>query len=405
MQRLKTGFQQLTMADITLIIVVVIGFFVGVVIGWEELNWPEILVAFVMTAVYLALARGADEYYARFSSGLASFLYFAVQLALVLLITTILGTGAWLIALPLAALASSHLARWWQQGIVYVAIVAGLISPVLRAGLWEQAYFYALTLAPAIVFVVVFTRLVDSEERARQAAEALSAELEAANQQLADYAARVAELARTEERNRMAREIHDNLGHYLTVANVQIRAAQAVMASDPQKALAALDRAQRLTEDGLAAVRQSVSALRESPLSGRTLAEAIRLLVEETESSGIAASFSLRGEPVALDPKTELTLYRAAQEGLTNVRKHAHATQVDLVLEYNAGSQVALGIADNGVGQTAVTAEGYGLLGMQERVEMLGGQMQLESTPGEGFLLAISLPISQSAGSGSGLAA
>ncbi len=279
-----------------------------------------------------------------------------------------------------------------------------MISPFARAGQWEQAYFYALTLIPAILFVVVFTRLVDSEERARLAAEALTAELEEANQQLAAYAARVAELARTEERNRMAREIHDNLGHYLTVANVQIRAAQAVMADDPQKALAALDKAQRLTQDGLAAVRQSVSALRESPLSGRSLAEAIRLLVEEMESSGLSASFTLRGETLALDPKTELTLYRAAQEGLTNVRRHAKATQVDLVLDYSAGSQVALGIADNGVGRTAVTAEGYGLLGMQERAEMLGGQMQVESTPGDGFLLAISLPVTQDTVSGSGLA-
>ena len=401
MQRLKAEFKQLTTAEIALIIVVVLGFFVGVAVGWEELSWPEILVAFVMTAVYLALARGGDHFFERYTSGAAAFAYFAAQLALVLLITTILGTGAWLIALPLAALASIHLSRWWQQGIVYVAIVAGLISPILRAGQWELAYLYALTLTPAIVFVVVFTRLANSEERARRDAEALTADLEKANQQLAAYAARVDQLARTEERNRMAREIHDNLGHYLTVANVQIRAAQAVMADDPQKAMAALDKAQRLTQDGLAAVRQSVSALRESPLSGRSLAEAIRLLVEETESSGLAASFNLLGEPLPLDPKTELTLYRAAQEGLTNVRRHAQATQVDLVLDYSAAGQVALGVADNGVGATAVNEEGYGLLGMQERVEMLGGQMQVEPAPGEGFLLAISLPVGEpAAGSG-----
>jgi len=394
-QRIKSLFNQLNTADIALIIVVVLGYVLGLVIGWEDLTPPEIIVTFVLTAVYLALARGSDPFFARYRSGWASFAYFAIQLTLVLLIINILGTGAWLIALPLAALASEHLARWWQQGIIYLAILAGLTLPFIRQELWTEAYYFALTLAPAIVFVVVFTRLNSSEQRARQDAEALTADLEEANRQLTEYSTQVDELARTKERNRMAREIHDSLGHYLTVVNVQIRAAQTVMDTDPDKAREALDKAQRLTQEGLTAVRQSVSALRESPLSGRSLQEAIRLLLQETESSGIVANLAVQGEPFTLDPKVELTLYRAAQEGLTNVRRHARASQVDLTLAYRAGSEVALTIADNGVGAAGTAEGGYGLLGIEERVDLLDGQMKVDTLPGEGFVLSISLPSQQ----------
>jgi signal transduction histidine kinase len=272
--------------------------------------------------------------------------------------------------------------------------------PILRAGLWPEAYYYVLTITPAIVFVVIFTRLVTSEHQARQDAEALTADLEEANRQLTAYSTQVEELARSKERNRLAREIHDNLGHYLTVVNVQIRAAQAVMAANPQKAQEALDKAQRLTQEGLDAVRQSVSALRESPLSGRSLDKALKLLVEETESSGIVARLVVRGETFKLDPKVELTLYRAAQEGLTNMRRHARASQVDLILVFSDNSQVALTVADNGVGAAAINEDGYGLLGIQERVDLLGGQMNVDSSPGEGFTLSITLPVQQYAASG-----
>jgi signal transduction histidine kinase len=396
MQRIREGFDELNAADIALIVVVVIGYIVGVATGittaWD-LNPAIVLVTFAMTAVYLGLARGADQYFERYNSGWATFAYFAIQLMLVNLTIILLGPGAWLISLPMAALAVEHLSRWWQRWIVYLGILLGLAIPFLREGRWQEAFYFALTLSPAILFVVVFTRLVNSEQQARRDAEALAAELEEANHQLAAYSTQVEELARTKERNLLAREIHDSLGHYLTVVNVQIRAAQAVMDSDPQKAQEALENAQRLTKDGLDAVRQSVAALRESPLGNRSLVDAVELLAAETEKSDIVVNTDVRGETVVLDPKAELTLYRAVQEGLTNVRKHARASRVDLTLDFNDASQVTLTIADNGAGAAQDSQGGYGLLGMQERVELLGGTMDAGSAPGEGFVLTISLPL------------
>lgn len=396
MQRIKEEIKQLDAADISLIVVVVIGYIVGVISGlsnaWPNPSLPVLVVTLVMTVVYLLLARGSDQYFERYHSGWATVAYFAIQLTLSTLTITLLGPGAWLISLPVAALATEHLAHWWQRGIVYLAILAGLAIPFVLEGRVQEALFFALTLSPAIIFVVVFTRLVNSEQQARRDAEALAAELEEANRQLSAYSTQVEELARTKERNRLAREIHDNLGHYLTVVNVQIRAAQAVMDSDPQKAQEALQKAQKLTQDGLAAVRQSVAALRESPLGSHSLPEAVALLAKETESSDVDVEVLVLGEPVDLDAKVELTLYRAAQEGLTNVRKHAGASRVMIRIDYSGAEQVGLSIADDGDGATAVYEGGYGLLGIQERVEMLAGEMDVASAPDGGFVLTISLP-------------
>jgi signal transduction histidine kinase len=197
----------------------------------------------------------------------------------------------------------------------------------------------------------------------------------------------------TQERNRLAREIHDNLGHYLTIVNVQIEAARVVMQSDPDRALDAMDKAQELTQKGLARVRESVAALRESPVSNRPLGEAIASLVKEAQSSGIVTEFNVTGEPLTLENKVALALYRAAQEGLTNVCKHARASRVDVLLDYRP-DQVRLEVRDNGVG-AAETSGGFGLLGIRERMQLLGGTLEINTGVGKGFRLTASVPLSQ----------
>ncbi len=100
----------------------------------------------------------------------------------------------------------------------------------------------------------------------------------------------------------------------------------------------------------------------------------------------------VRGAPSSLDPRRELTLYRAAQEGLTNVRKHARASRVDLTLDYRDPMQVSLEICDNGVGLTGNSASpGFGLLGLEERARQLGGHVATRSAAGEGYCLTVTL--------------
>lgn len=319
----------------------------------------------------------------------------ALLVLLLLAIEFLLGgsNAIWLISMPLVAAAATDLSPG-PRVAVYVAAVAGVILPgYLRYGSWEFTFFNTLTFITAFVFVVAFVRLTQAAELAQLRAETLAAELAEANRQLGEYVIQAEELATTQERNRLAREIHDNLGHYLTVVNVQINAARALLDKDPARADAALQKAGRLTQEGLAAIRQSVSALRESPLGRRSLPDAVAELATETQAAGVVAELHVEGSARRLDARTGLTLYRAAQEGLTNVRKHARASRVDLTLDYRDPDSVSLTVRDNGVGSVGQeNPPGFGLLGLQERARQLGGHVTVQSAAGEGYCLTVQLP-------------
>ena len=321
--------------------------------------------------------------------------YFTSLVVLVLVIEFLIAgsNGIWLISMPLVATAATDLPPWPRR-LIYLAALLGMIVPLYLAnGNWQVALFAGLTFSPAIVFVVVFVSLTQKAEVAQKEAETLAGQLADANERLSTYAVQAEELATTQERNRLAREIHDNLGHYLTVANVQIKAAQAVMGKDPARAQVALDRAAQLTQDGLAAVRQSVAALRESPVGAIPLPEAVAALAAETQAAGIVVEVAIQGDPRPLDPRAELTLYRTAQEGLTNVRKHARASRVDLWLDYRDPAAVSLTLRDNGLGgNPAAEPTGFGLLGLNERARQLGGRLTIATAPGEGYGLTLTLP-------------
>ncbi|MCK7480830.1 MAG: sensor histidine kinase [Candidatus Moduliflexus flocculans] len=284
--------------------------------------------------------------------------------------------------LPLANIAVDRLSprgRW----PVYLGIVAAFVLPILHYSTWEAALMNGLIISVGVLFSVLLSQLRLNEQHAREKAEALASQLEQANRQLAEYAFQAEELAATQERNRLAREIHDNLGHYLTIVNVQIEAARLTLDSDPARAVDALTKAQDLAKKGLASVRESVSALRVSPVENRPLEDAIVELVNETEMDGLTSVFQLVGDTRPVEPKTALALYRAAQEGLTNVRKHADASRVDVTLDFSQPGYIRLTVQDDGSG-AADTSGGFGLIGIRERVQLLGGEFRVETAIGKG---------------------
>jgi signal transduction histidine kinase len=358
-----------------------------------SLTVQELVLGISFGAVYLLLAVSVPMFLDRVPAGWAEALFFLIECSLVLGIGFVLGTGGiWLFVVPLAAFAVEMLGPR-QRWLVYGALVAIVVVPIgLRQGTWFGALINGLTAGTAILFVALFAQMRLNEQQARECAEQLMAELEDANAQLAAYATQAEELAMTQERNRLAREIHDNLGHTLTIVNVQIEAAKVMMDSDPGRALDAMNKAQELTQKGLNRVRESVTALRESPVSNRPLAEAIASLVKEAQSTGLVTEFKVAGEPQALENKVALALYRAAQEGLTNVCRHARASRVDVLLDFQP-DEVRLEVRDNGVG-AAETTGGFGLLGIRERVQLLGGRLEINTGVGKGFCLAASVPMS-----------
>ena len=336
-------------------------------------------------AAYLAVGTYGFAICRRSGSLLAGVAYFVVQLLLASTLILLRGsTGELsLILLPLAG-QSALLLPLPGMIPVCVLIYLTLVMPFIVRSRWVDAIVIAVVYGTGIVFVVVFTRVAASEREARTG-------LAKANQLLRDHAAQVEELATTKERNRLAREIHDSLGHYLTVVNVQIGAAQAILEQDRPRALDHLSKAQALTQEGLREVRDSVAALRASPIESRPLPEALAKLAEQWNAAGLSTRLAVEGTIRPLTPQVDRTLYRAAQEALTNVGKHAHAARVDLHLDYRDDRSVQLSVKDDGVGSDN-SEGGFGLLGVRERVQLLGGAVRVGTNSGKGFTMEVELP-------------
>lgn len=322
-------------------------------------------------------------------------LYLLAQFALVALIFHLASPARpmailWLILLlPISHSVIIVPSRW---GVGFVcAVSAALFTGYL---LWsgQKAILQSeISFVFAAAFTVFITQFAVSGEAARDEVERMAAKLGEANHKLRQYAVQAEELATVRERNRLAREIHDSLGHYLTVVNVQIEAARTVMDRDRTKALEALALAQSLNQEGLRDIRRSVSALRASPLDHQPLGEALRTLGEENEAAGLATEVQVLGVKRKLSPQAELTLYRVGQEGMTNVRKHARAGRVRVILDYRETEKVRLGISDDGAGARGHST-GFGLLGVRERVQLLGGMVRVKTAPRQGFSLEVEVP-------------
>ena len=359
------------------------------------------IISIILGCSYGLMATYGTLWHERHLTWWSGTTYFVIQISTVLILTFMnanVNDNFWLLLLPLTGQAFS-IGMW--RGSISVSIImlllySGALAYINSIEVGSQ-FFHILTdivlnIGSAMLFVMFFTFIAVREGQTRRKMSILATDLKEANFRLADYAAQIEELATTRERNRLAREIHDNLGHYLTVVNVQIEAARAVLEKDPAKSEDALIKAQRLTQEGLQSVRQSVNALRESPLGERPLTTAISDLIEETRTTGVSVSLIVNGNERPLSPQLALTLYRVVQEGLTNIRKHAQATAVSVEIDYTLSNQIYLSLKDNGSGSDDPSG-GFGLIGLRERIKLLGGDIQFQTAPQQGFSIHVTLPV------------
>ncbi len=221
-----------------------------------------------------------------------------------------------------------------------------------------------------------------------------------ANSRLQEYSAQVEELSAVRERNRIAREIHDTLGHALTLLSVQLETATQLEARGAPRLHEELLQARQAAKACLTEVRHSVEALRPDEASAGSLQEQLRKLVAEFETTCRETQITLDLEEAThpLNPELCLALYRCAQEALTNIRKHARATKVLLRLSTSGGQeeQVELTVLDNGQGSTPeheYQASGFGLLGMRERVALLDGTLRAGPEYRGGWRVEVVLPL------------
>ncbi len=205
------------------------------------------------------------------------------------------------------------------------------------------------------------------------------------------------QVAILEERNRLAREIHDALAQGLTGIIVQLEAMERLAERRPEQALASLQRAKDLARRSLQEARRSVWGLRPRGLEDMTLTEALRARAEALREDGqLQASVGVSGSRRILSPDVELNLFRIAQEALVNVQRHAQAAEVHVQLDFGH-AHVRLVVEDDGMGLPAVAggkSDGYGLglTGMRERAALLGGQMKVSSQPGRGTRIEVIVP-------------
>jgi signal transduction histidine kinase len=250
-----------------------------------------------------------------------------------------------------------------------------------------------------MLFVPLIAHIIRRDDEHRSETEKLLSDLEISHLKLQAYTEQVADLAAAEERNRLARDIHDSLGHYLTAVNIQLEKALLYQSRNPEEAFKAIRDAKQAATDALRDVRLSVSALRntEIPFS---LRNALEKLVQAINGNRLSVQFNIQGDESEYSRSALMTLYRAAQEGLTNIQKHSRATLAELKIEF--GDQEAnLTISDNGQGfdpdileQTnqSQVQPGFGLRGIRERIEMARGRLALQTEPQHGTRLTITVP-------------
>jgi two-component system NarL family sensor kinase len=212
-------------------------------------------------------------------------------------------------------------------------------------------------------------------------------------------AAESARLARAEERARLAREIHDILAQGLTAIGLDLEGALRHLDGTPERARERLERALTTTRENLEEARRSVLDLRSAPLDGRPLVDALDALARAfTSETGVRVRVGAAGE-VDLPLRVEAEIYRIAHEALANIRRHAGATEVEIVLR-GTPREIVLAIRDNGVGfePRRVAAGHHGILGMRERARLLGGQLRVGSRSGKGTSITARVPLERDEG-------
>ncbi|HET7537471.1 MAG TPA: sensor histidine kinase [Candidatus Didemnitutus sp.] len=354
----------------------------------------QVVVTFLLGAAYGAIAILDNGFAVRFGETWRVRLYFlncAIATAM-LFVSPVRGYFG-IIVMPLLAQAIIDFRPLvaWLVGLGLFAITIGVFGFYFGAGAMFEAMLSYVT---AFAFTGVFTTITKGAVTARNRAEELRHELEEVNRQLREHAAQAEELATTRERNRLAREIHDGVGHYLTVVKTQLDAAAALIATQPEQARVTVEKAAKLAHEALEDVRRSVGTLRTDAVRP-PLADSLRQLAVHAEP---APELHITGTPRELSAAAEHTLFRATQEALTNIRKHARATAASVTLDFREPARVRLTVTDNGRGSSGginlcgLNGGGYGLRGLRERVEIIGGKLETGPLTGGGFTLSVEVP-------------
>jgi signal transduction histidine kinase len=372
-------------------------------------SWLRIAVIVGATAVFFALDRFEYHRFGEQTPLRAALLLFIARVLIYEAVT-------WADAYRYSALLTIYLPLlgfWYFGGLIglelaFLACVDYAFHQMALTPTWlsdpNNLQSHLLFLL-ALLFALALMQVLVQERASRTRSQSLLSELEEAHQELANahgqlrqYANEVEQLAIAKERNRLARDIHDSLGHYLTIISVQLEKALSYRTHNPEEGDQAIRDAKRMASEALREVRQSVSALRSSD-EPFALVPALQALAQRLQSERFSIAVEVEGRENGYSQQALLALYRVAQEGLTNVQKYAQATAARLHVTF--GQTVAtLRVTDNGQGFDVSQLDelspgregGYGIQGTRERLELLGGALQVHSEVGAGVTLIATIP-------------
>jgi signal transduction histidine kinase len=274
-----------------------------------------------------------------------------------------------------------------RQVVLYslVMTVADNVQPILQRETGEVLLVFINflgSLARAGIFFIVGW----IENQLVKVTRSQQDELREANAKLRKYALSAEKLAQTQERNRLARELHDKLAHTLSSSAVQLEAAKSLFKDHPEQAKDMIEKALENTRSGLVETRRALADLRASELESYGLTRAIHNLADSAaERGGFRVTFKMDKNLDMLPEDLTHALYRTAQESFENVLRHAGAKTVVVKL-FSEGNRSVFTVKDDGIGFSDIEMgmENYGIRGMRERIEMLGGQLTIDSSPGKG---------------------
>jgi signal transduction histidine kinase len=274
------------------------------------------------------------------------------------------------------------------QAIAGLAIAEGALAIVVhndpRSGVGN---FVVATIIFSIVWAIAFgvgRKSMEADEARERAARAEREREEGAR------------LAVAEERARIARELHDVVGHSVSVMTVQASGVRRLLLPEQDREREALLVVERTGREALAEMRRMVGVLRrpeEAPaLAPQPSLEHLARLVEQAREAGLPVDLRIEGDAIKLPAGVDLTAYRLVQEGLTNALKHAQATRADVLVAYRDG-EIEVTVSDNGRGVGNGDGGGHGLVGMRERVTVYGGELDAGPQPDGGYRLRARLPL------------
>lgn len=373
--------------------------------------WITAYVTLIAVALGTLIARSPDQ---PFWPILAIFILIAIEMAFFSRIQTDKNAFTYLIILTfttfslhffnvepglflviffvISAQAMMMLPRGW--GYFWIVLLASLstLAFVLQEG-FQNALLLMLIYSGGYLFFGIFGRALTDANLATERSEQLYEELQSTHAQLQESIQRVEELAVTKERNRLAHEMHDSIGHRLTVSAVQLEGAQRLVLQEPDKAGAMIGTVREQVREALAELRQTVTALRQPIEIDLPISQSLERLVDSFETiTDLDIQLTLSALPPLSDQYRHI-IYRTVQEGLTNIQRHADASYAWIYLT-KALDKVSLIVSDNGKGfPSDPTGNGYGLRGITERVALAGGSCHFDERSGGGAQITIHLPL------------